>query len=131
MARTLEDLNRITERIIGAAIEVHRTLGGPGLLESVYEEALAWELTNAGLNVQRQIEVPIRYKGRVIGHSLRLDLLVEDAIVVECKAVGAHNPLFEAQVLTYLRVSERRLGLVLNFGLETMKEGIHRVISGF
>ena len=83
--------NKITDQIINASIEVHRSLGGPGLLECVYEEALAWELVQNGLAVRRQVEVPIRYKGNVIGQPLRLDLLVEDKVIVECKATTQYN----------------------------------------
>jgi GxxExxY protein len=93
----------LTGRIIGAAIEVHRRLGGPGLLECVYEEALAWELEQQGMHVQRQVEVPIIYKGRRLSSPLRMDLLVDGQIVVECKATTQYNPIFESQVLTYLR----------------------------
>ena len=113
--------------IIGAAIEVHRTLGGPGLLESVYEEALCWELKSRGLDVKRQVCVPITYKGNHLATPLRIDLLVEDLIVVENKATTIYNAIFEAQTLTYLRLMNLRLGLVINFGEKYVKNGIHRV----
>jgi len=121
--------NRISARIIGAAIEVHRTLGGPGLLESVYEEALAWELTNQGLVVERQKEIKIRYKDTELATPLRLDLLVDERVIVECKAVVAYNAIFEAQALTYLRLTRLKLALVINFGERIVKNGIHRVIN--
>lgn len=122
--------NEISEQIIGAAIEVHRTLGGPGLLESVYEEALVWELQRRGLAVQRQEPVPIRYKGHTLGTSLRLDLLVGGKVIVEVKATTDFNPIFKAQALTYLRLTDRKLALVINFGERYVKNGIHRVVNG-
>jgi GxxExxY protein len=92
--------NQISKYIVDAAIEVHRTLGGPGLIESVYEEALAWELTNAGLLVERQLLVPIVYKGRTLADPLRLDLLVEKKVIVEAKATMNYNAIFEVQART-------------------------------
>lgn len=121
--------NEITKEIIGAAIEVHRNLGGPGLLESIYEEALAWEIEQRGLQVERQVHTPINYKGRVLATPLRLDMLVEKQIVVENKAVLLYNPIFEVQTLTYLRLLNLRLGLVINFGEKYVKDGVHRVIN--
>jgi GxxExxY protein len=122
--------NEISSTIIEAAIEVHRTLGGPGLLESVYEEALAWELRQRGLNIERQKVVPLVYKGERLAGDLRLDLLVEGKVLVECKASKDDNPLFEAQALTYLRLLRLRLALVVNFGQRLVKDGIHRVVNG-
>lgn len=122
-------LNQISEQIIGSAIEVHRTLGGPGLLEVMYERALAWELTQRGLLVQTQIEVPVHYKGISLGEPLRLDMLVNKAIIVECKAVITYNKVFEAQALTYLRLTGLRLALVINFGEEVVRKGVHRVVN--
>jgi GxxExxY protein len=122
--------NEISGVVVDAAIEVHRTLGGPGLLESVYEEALAYELALRGFQVERQKQVPLQYKGTRLATDLRLDLLVEGAVVVECKATSTYNPLFEAQVLTYLRLLGLRVGLVVNFGERLVKDGIHRVING-
>ncbi len=123
-------VNEITEKIIQAAIEVHKTLGGPGLLESVYEEALVFELKSMGLAVQRQVALPICYKGNLLGTPLRMDLVVEEQVVVECKAAGENNPLFESQLLTYLRLSKKTVGLVLNFGRSYLKDGIRRVVNG-
>lgn len=123
--------NEITREIIGAAIEVHRTLGGPGLLESVYEEALSWEMTHRGLLVERQLQVPISYKGNPLTSPLRLDLLVEKKVIVECKATTQYNNIFEAQLLTYLRLLDLRVGLIINFGEKTVKRGIHRVVNKF
>jgi len=121
--------NDISRIILDAAIEVHRTLGGPGLLESVYEEALAWELHHRGLHVERQKPVPVVYKGHTLSNPLRLDLLVEDKVIVECKATSDYNRIFEVQTLTYLRLTGLKLGLVINFGERLVKNGFHRVVN--
>lgn len=123
------DHNRISGAIVDAAIEVHRELGGPGLLESVYEEALAEELTLRGYLVERQQQVPIVYKGRVLGTPLRLDLRVNRSVIVDPKAVIDYNKIFDAQMLTYLRLSGLKLGLVINFGERLVKDGIHRIVN--
>ena len=122
--------NEISRQIYECAIEVHRTLGGPGLLESVYEEALAWELRQRGLNVERQRLMPIPYKGQILATPLRIDLIVDGKVIVECKATAKYLELFEAQTLTYLRLTGVRLGLVVNFGEVRVKDGIHRVVNG-
>lgn len=122
--------DELSYEIIGAAIEVHKTLGGPGLLESVYEEALVWELQNRGLLVERQVTVPIKYKEQVLATPLRVDLLVEKLVIVENKSVMTYNPIFEAQTLTYLRLMNLKLGIVINFGEKFVKRGIHRVANG-
>ena len=122
--------NEISQLIVRAAIEVHRTLGGPGLLESVYEEALAWELGQANLKVQRQVQLPIPYKGQVLATPLRIDLVVNELVIVECKATSQYNTIFEVQTLTYLRLTGFRLGLVINFGERLVKDGVHRVVNG-
>ena len=121
--------NELSREIIRCAIEAHRTLGGPGLLESVYEEALAWELAHAGLNVNRQVQIPIIYKGTTLATHLQLDLVVESKVIIECKATSHYNPLFEAQTLTYLRVAGMKLGLVINFGETLVSRGVHRVVN--
>ena len=121
--------NEISQVIVDCAIEVHKTLGGPGLLESVYEEALAYELQKNSLQFKRQIEVPIRYKDRLLASPLKLDLLVEDKVIVEVKATTSYNSVFEAQTLTYLRLTDTKLGLVINFGERWVKNGIHRVVN--
>ncbi len=121
--------NEISRHIVEAAIEVHRTLGGPGLLEDVYEEALAYELQDRGLRVSRQVSVPVSYKGHKLSTPLRLDMLVEDRIIVETKATITYNPIFEAQALTYLRLLDLRLALVINFGGKYVKDGIRRVVN--
>ena len=122
--------NEVSRAVYECAIEVHRTLGGPGLLEGVYEEALAWELSQKGLKVAQQVLVPIKYKGQSLGTPMRLDLLVEGIVVVECKAAAEYNSIFESQVLTYLRMAGLKLGLVINFGEKFVKDGIHRVVNG-
>ena len=122
--------NDVSGTVLDAAIEVQRTLGGPGLLESVYEEALCYELFLRGLKVGRQVKVPILYKGRRLATDLQVDLLVEDRVVVECKAIGKHHPVHIAQTLTYLRLLDLRLGLVVDFGAETIRDGFRRVVNG-
>ncbi len=122
--------NDISRYVVESAIEVHRTLGGPGLLETVYEEALAWELTRHGLLVQRQVSAPIPYKGQILSSPLRIDILVDRLVIVECKAVTQYNRIFEAQMLTYLRLTGVKLGLVVNFGSHVVRSGIHRVVNG-
>jgi GxxExxY protein len=122
----VDDINKLTEKIIGCAIEVHRHLG-PGLLEAAYEMALSLELELAGLKHQRQIVFPALYKGRTIG-VYRLDLIVEDCVVVEIKSVERFNPLFQAQLLTYLRLTGKRVGLLINFNTRLLKEGVKRFI---
>jgi len=108
--------NEISKVIVDCAIEVHRELGGPGLIESVYEEALTEELLRRGMKVGRQLPVPIIYKGKMLSVPLRLDLKVNDLVLVDNKAVAKWNPIFEAQMLTYLRLTGLELGLVINFG---------------
>src|SRR5512145_270104 len=121
--------NELSYHIIAAAIEVHKTLGGPGLLESVYEEALVWELTHCGFKIDRQKAVPIDYKGMVLATPLRIDVLVNDLVIVECKADHEDNPIFEAQALTYLRLTDLKLALIINFGAKYVKQGIRRVVN--
>ncbi len=122
--------NEISRNIYECAIESHRVLGGPGLLESVYEEALAWELTERGLHVKRQTALPIPYKGRTLAAPLKMDLIVNEKVIVECKATTKYNDIFESQTLTYLRLTGLKLGLVINFGEKLVKHGIHRVVNG-
>jgi GxxExxY protein len=122
--------NEISKVIVDAAIEVHRVLGGPGLLEDVYEEALAEELRLRGLVVERQVPVRVLYKGRVLQKPLRLDMKIESLVLVDNKATTEWHPVFQAQMLTYLRVTGLRLGLVLNFGERVLKGGVHRVVNG-
>ena len=122
--------NEISKVIVDSAIEVHRELGGPGLLEGVYEEAMVEVLHRRGMKVERQLLVPIVYKGKRLGIPLRLDLKVNDLVLVDNKAVTEWNPIFEAQMLTYLRLTKLKLGLVINFGERYVKNGIHRVVNG-
>ena|SRR3974377_1385609 len=124
------DENEISKHIVGCALEAHRTLGGPGLLECVYEEALCWELVQRGLTVERQMVIPILYKGEQLAAPLRLDVLVEKKVVIEVKATSTYNPIFEAQALTYLRLLDLKLALVINFGEKLVRDGIHRVVNG-
>jgi GxxExxY protein len=120
------EINALTQKIIGCAIEVHRTLG-PGLLEPLYETAMCIEMDEAVLGYLRQTRLPAYYKGRLLGQ-YRIDLVVEDLVLVEIKSVERMNPLFEAQLLTYLRVTGKRVGLLLNFNSRLMKDGIKRLI---
>ncbi len=121
------ELNQISQRIIGAAIRVHRELG-PGLLESSYETCLEYELRQEGLEVVRQYPVPLLYHGIRMDCGFRIDLLVERRVVVEVKAVTRLEPVFAAQVLTYLKLSGAELGLLINFNEELLRTGIHRLI---
>lgn len=123
------DEDRITEAIIGAAIEVHRQLG-PGLFESTYEACLVYELRQSQWTVERQITLPVIYKGIQLEEGYRIDLLVEDKVIVEIKAVNTLQPIHEAQLLTYLKLSGRRVGLLINFAVPLLKNGIKRLING-
>lgn len=127
---TAPALNEITKKIIGAAIEVHRVLG-PGLLEAAYHACLSYELQQANLRVEARKSIPLVYKGIQIKRGYFADLIVEDAVVVELKAVDALAPIHRQQLLTYLRITDCRVGLVLNFGGHTMTEGIERVVNKF
>ncbi|HMV68732.1 MAG TPA: GxxExxY protein [Myxococcota bacterium] len=118
----------LTEVVIGAAIQVHRALGA-GLLESAYEACLAHELTKQGVPVQRQVECPVRYDGLLLDAGYRLDLLVADKLVVELKATDKLLPIHLAQVLTYLRLRDAPVGLLLNFNTVRLTDGIRRVIN--
>lgn len=117
----------LTREIIGAAIEVHRALG-PGLLESAYEACLAFELAERGLRIERQKALPVVYKGLDLDAGYRLDLLVEDKVIVELKAVEAVNAVHEAQMLSYLRLSGCKIGLLINFNVKLLKNGIRRFV---
>ena len=118
--------NAITERIIKCAIAVHRELG-PGLLENVYEQAMDIECSLNGLSVQRQLRVPVLYRGKPIGE-YKLDMLIDDSVIVEIKSVERFDPVFEAQVLTYLKITGKHLGLLINFNSRLVKDGIKRFI---
>ncbi|HSY48420.1 MAG TPA: GxxExxY protein [Thermoanaerobaculia bacterium] len=125
--REITEGNRVTEEIIGAAIEVHRALG-PGLLESAYEECLSRELTLRGVPFDRQLALPLDYKGVRLDCAFRLDLLVARRVIVEVKATSAINSLHEAQLLTYMKLTGCRLGLLINFNVPMLKNGIRRRI---
>ena len=126
MCNLIESLNEITEKIIGCAIEVHRNLG-PGLLESIYENALCFELNQINVKYEKQLKIPIVYKGLSLGE-YRLDILVENEIIVEIKAVDRYDRVFEAQMLTYLKVTGKKLGLLIIFNVPVLKNGIKRII---
>ena len=122
------DENALSHEVIGAAIEVHRVLG-PGLLEFIYEEALVIELEDRGLDVVRQAEVIVSYKGRRLENKLRLDVLVNRILIVEIKAIEHILPVHEAQLLSYLRLSEKKLGLLINFNTVVLRSSIRRVVN--
>lgn len=126
----MTEYNEITEKIIGAAIEVHRELG-PGLLESVYEECLEYELIQNNLWVKRQIPVPVVYKGTPLNKVFYMDMLVNDLVPLELKSVEYLLPVHEVQLVTYLKLSGKKLGLLLNFNVDVMKNGIKRKINGY
>ena len=125
----MSEASLLTGRIISAAIEVHRHLG-PGLLESAYEECLCRELEQRGIYFERQVDLPIDYKGYRIGSGYRLDLVVDQRVVVELKAVKQLEKIHEAQLLTYLKLAELKLGLLLNFNVVLLKDGIKRLVNG-
>jgi GxxExxY protein len=117
----------LTSAIIGAAIEVHRNLG-PGLLESIYEACLAWELRERGHSVEQQVAVPVTYKGHPLRFAYRVDLVVERSVIVEVKAVDRLHQLTDAQVLTYLKLAGLKTALVLNFNVALLRDGVRRLV---
>jgi GxxExxY protein len=119
------EINDIKQKIIGCAIEVHKNLG-PGLFESAYEECLSFELTKAGLKIERQKPILVIYKEIKLDCGYRIDILVENIIVIELKTVEEFNPVHEAQILTYLKFAKKPLGLLLNFNVSVLKNGIRR-----
>jgi GxxExxY protein len=119
------EINDITRTIIGCGIEVHKQLG-PGLLESTYEECLVFELKQKGLQVERQKPLPIQYKDIQLEYGYRIDLLVENTVVIELKSVDILHPLHEAQLLTYMKFSEKKVGLLMNFNVLVLKDGVKR-----
>lgn len=124
---TSAEVERVAREIVDACFKVHQALG-PGILESVYETCLAYELTKRGLKASRQVKVPIVYDGQLLDDALRVDLFVEDCVIVEIKAVEKMVPLYDAQVLTYLRLMDKRLALLVNFNVPLIKNGIKRLI---
>lgn len=121
------DRDPLTAEIIGGAIEVHKALG-PGLLEAVYEECLAVELADRGLDVRRQVPVPVTFKGKTLPCGYRLDMLVNDAVILEIKAIDKVLPVHEAQLLSYLRLASKRVGLLLNFHTPYLRDSIVRKV---
>ena len=122
------DINELTGKIIGAAIEVHKTLG-PGLLESAYEECLCYELNFGDLSLERQKPLPVVYKGKKLDCGYKIDIVVENSIILELKACEKIEPIHKAQLLTYLKLSRFNLGLILNFNVTIMRDGIVRVVN--
>ena len=123
------DINKLTWEVIGAAIEVHKTLG-PGLLESVYEECLCRELQLCKISYERQKSLPVEYKGEMFDCGYRLDLVVEDRLIVELKSCDTLQPIHEAQLLTYLKLTNTKIGLLINFNVPVLKDGIKRLANG-
>ncbi|MEM5789126.1 MAG: GxxExxY protein [Syntrophobacteraceae bacterium] len=124
------DLNKITETIIGSAVAVHRELG-PGLLESAYEACLSYELAERGLRFERQKALPVKYRGIQLDCGYRIDLLVEDHVVVEIKSVEKLDSIHEAQLLSYLKLSGSAVGLLLNFNVKELRRGIRRLVNNY
>ena len=124
----MKDINEISKAIIGFAIEVHKKLG-PGLLESAYQECLFYELKNVGLRVEKEKPMPIVYKEVNLDHGYRIDLLVEENVVIELKSVESLTDVHFAQVLTYLKLGNYKLGLLINFNVKLLKNGIKRIIN--
>lgn len=128
--RGAEETNAVTGKIIETSIEIHRNLG-PGLLESVYEAVLERKLAQCGFSVRRQVVVPIRYEGLSFDEGFRADLIVSDLVCIELKSVESIAPVHSKQLLTYLKLLNLEVGLLINFGAPTIKEGLHRIVNGF
>jgi GxxExxY protein len=124
-----QEHNRITQTILGGALSVHKALG-PGLLESAYEACLAFELIELGLRVERQKALPLRYREVDLDCGYRIDLLVDGKVIVEVKAVDKLNPIHEAQLLSYLKLSKCKVGLLINFNVRILKNGVRRLVLG-
>ena len=129
MNYSLDELNLLTHDIIECCIEVHKELG-PGLLESIYEECLETVLTEFGLDVERQVEVPIYFRGKKLNKSFRIDMLVNNSVVLELKSAETLLPVHEAQLVSYLKLSNKKLGLLINFNSKYLKDGLRRRING-
>lgn len=125
-----EFLDRITEKIIGCAIEVHKGLG-PGLLESAYEECLCYELEQRGLKFERQVSLPVVYKDVKLDCGYRMDIVIENSIIVEVKAVENLIPVHDAQLLSYLKLYNKKVGLLMNFHVPILKKGLKRIVNNF
>ena len=126
----MRNLDELSYRVIGCAMEVHNVLGA-GLLESVYEQALIHELTTNGIQVKNQVDIDVYYKGKIITNGLRLDLLVEDSLIVELKSVEELKPIHHKQLQTYLRVMDKRVGLLINFNTVNLRDGIKRIVNKY
>lgn len=122
--------NQITERVIGAAIEVHKHLG-PSLSESAYEECLCYELSQLGLTFQRQVPLPVAYKGLKLDCGYRMDIVVENAVILELKSIDEFAPIHSAQLLTYLRLTGMKVGLLMNFNVPVLKNGLKRLVNEY
>ncbi|MBD3347313.1 MAG: GxxExxY protein [Chitinivibrionales bacterium] len=129
MVKAKVEIDGLSNRIIGAAIEVHKSLG-PGLLESAYEQCLCSELQFQGIEYARQVALPVSYRQVTLDCGYRLDIVVEDSIILELKAVESLAPIHDAQLLTYLKLSDLKLGLLLNFNVPYMRNGIKRIVNG-
>ena len=129
-SNTMETLNQLSYNVIGCALEVYRTLG-PGLLESVYEKALIHELTIRDIPVRAQVDIEMNYKGVNLGDGLRLDLLVDNRLIVELKSVEELKPVHYKQLRTYLKLTNLRLGLLINFNVDDIMDGVKRVVNGY
>ena len=127
---TKEEYNQLSSDIIAAAIEVHKQMG-PGLLESIYEQCLVFELKERGFKVESQIHLPLIYKGHQLSKDFIIDLLVENEIVVELKAIEEVHPVHEVQLVTYLKLANKKLGLLINFNVPVLRDGIIRRINGY
>lgn len=125
-----EELNRISKIILESAIEVHRNLG-PGLFEAIYEICMIKELTSRGLNVESQVEIPVYYKGERLSKNYRLDLLVEKEFFFEIKTISAFTSIHEAQIISYLKLANRKLGFLVNFNVTLMKYGFNRYVNNW
>lgn len=123
-------LDQITRRIIGAAIEVHKVLG-PGLLESAYEVCVAYELRQLGIKVEQQKPLPVIYKDVKLDCGYRLDLVIEDSVIVEVKAIEQLASIHDAQLISYLRLADKRVGLLINFHVQLLKNGVRRIVNNF
>ena len=126
--KKFNDINDLTGEVIGAAIEVHKALG-PGLLESAYEECLCYELKLRGIQFERQVELPIEYKGTKMNCGYRMDIVADNQLILELKSCEALHPIYEAQLLTYLRLTGTKVGLLINFNVPVLKEGIKRLAN--
>jgi GxxExxY protein len=127
---SVRSTDQITEKIIGSAIAVHKALG-PGLLESAYEECLCFELAEAGLEFKRQVALPVVYKGVKLDCGYRMDVVVEESVIIEIKAVERIVPVHEAQLLSYLKLTGIKVGLLLNFHVPVLKSGIKRIVNNY